>query len=283
MKKHLAVLVASDDSGLREKIRGIVHQFDPSLLMIDASNGADAARKVELQRFAFAIVDEKTSKKEGYQVVRSFEEMEAHQKPQISILLTNDDQKLPEVKTLQKSKIESELPHFLREFLKPQTAAPKKGVDTVIIQPFLSGIKRVFEVMAQVDVEVEGEVFVKEENTSSGDISAIMEVKAKKYSGSVALSFPKTTYLALTNKIFMTEETTINEENEDMCGEFCNQMFGQAKIVMNKHGHDLIPALPTIITGEKHKIKHMVGGRCIVANLKTQYGSFTVELVAKAV
>jgi CheY-like chemotaxis protein len=60
-------------------------------------------------------------------------------------------------------------------------------------------------------------------------------------------------------------------------------LFGLTKARMNAESGILIDkAIPTIISGNKHTISHMLVGKCLVVKFNTSRGSFTIEAIVKA-
>lgn len=69
----------------------------------------------------------------------------------------------------------------------------------------------------------------------------------------------------------------INDENRDAVAEICNQIFGYAKNILNINGHSIKKAIPSIISGDNHVIKHLIPGPCLAVTFNTLYGHFTIE------
>lgn len=46
-------------------------------------------------------------------------------------------------------------------------------------------------------------------------------------------------------------------------------------------GLDIAKAIPTVIEGKKHTIKHMIDGKCLTVKFNTKNGSFTIEAVVQ--
>lgn len=50
-------------------------------------------------------------------------------------------------------------------------------------------------------------------------------------------------------------------------------------MILNEMGHELQPAMPSVVVGDNHRIKHLVDGKCIVVRFKTNDGFFSVEAI----
>lgn len=64
------------------------------------------------------------------------------------------------------------------------------------------------------------------------------------FQGSYYIHFDQRTYLNIVNRLLMTEDTEINDENKDFAGEIVNMIYGQAKISLNQYGHNFTKAFP---------------------------------------
>lgn len=93
----------------------------------------------------------------------------------------------------------------------------------------------------------------------------------------MAVTFEKSCFVHVVGNMLGESYTEIDDEIKDAVGELCNQIFGLAKSELNDHGHDIQPALPTIIADGPHSIKHLVDRPCVSIQFETDHGRFTVE------
>ncbi|MFY7992638.1 MAG: chemotaxis protein CheX [Bacteriovoracaceae bacterium] len=155
-------------------------------------------------------------------------------------------------------------------------------IDVNFILPFIESTLEVLKVTASTQA-TKDKVYIKTGNEPSGDISAIVSMNSPKFLGSFAISFEEACFLEIVSNMLMEDYKTINEENRDAVGEICNQVFGMAKARMNDEmGLDIAKAIPTVIEGKKHTIKHMIDGKCITVKFNTTKGSFTIEAVVQS-
>jgi chemotaxis protein CheX len=153
-----------------------------------------------------------------------------------------------------------------------------KAVDVNFINPFIEATLQVLRTTANTPATKE-QVFLRKEDDLSGDISAIVAMNGNKFRGSMAISFDSGSFLSVVNGMLDEKFTAITEENSDAAGEICNQIFGVAKKVLNQDGHDIQPAVPSVVVGAGHKIKHQFSGPCIAVRFKTSQGFFTIEAI----
>lgn len=283
------VIVADDDMEVRLQVKEILQSEYKNVLVIEASDGADAIRKIKLQKFALALIDLKMPKFEGSAVLDAISTLPGEYKPD-HILVISAFSSATEIQSKYGSHIGYLAKPFSREdFLKmtngffpvnaePSTVSSGQRFDLVIVNAFIDATIKVLETMAQTPV-VKDSLYLRDPNQPSGDISAILAIHSTTHRGSMAISFSKDCFLGVLNRMLGENHQSITPENADAAAELCNQIFGLAKKEVNANGNDLQPAIPSIITGVNHKIQHKTSGPCITVKFKTDVGTFTIETV----
>jgi chemotaxis protein CheX len=122
-------------------------------------------------------------------------------------------------------------------------------------------------------------VFARGTDQISGDISAIMPMNSERFLGSMAIAFEEMCFLGIVEQMLGEVFTEITPDIQDAAGEICKQVFGMSKKILNSNGHTIQSALPTVIAGKGHSIKHTVSGVCIAVKFNCTYGNFVVEAV----
>lgn len=283
------VIVADDDMEVRLQVKEILQAEHKNVLVIEASDGADAIRKIKLQKFTLALIDLKMPKFEGSAVLDAISTLPGEYKPE-HILVISAFSNAKEIQEKYGLHIGYLPKPFSREdFLKstnsffpkvqePSTTSPGQRFDLVIVNAFIDGTIKVLETMAQTPV-VKDSLYLRDPNQPSGDISAILAIHSTTHRGSMAISFSRECFLGVLNRMLGENHQSITPENADAAAELCNQIFGIAKKEVNANGNDLQPAIPSIITGDNHKIQHKTNGPCITVKFKTDVGNFTIETV----
>jgi chemotaxis protein CheX len=163
---------------------------------------------------------------------------------------------------------------------KPEVKTTKNKVDIEFINPFIDATLKVLSITAGIAAKKE-EVFIRKSDQISGDISALIAMNSQEYLGSFAVSFSEKCFLSVVNSMLGENYTAITAEIQDAAAEVCNQIFGMAKKILNENGHTIQPAIPSVISGKSHSIKHTIGGVCIGVKFSTPAGPFQVEAVIK--
>jgi chemotaxis protein CheX len=81
--------------------------------------------------------------------------------------------------------------------------------------------------------------------------------------------------------MFGEEHQEIDEEVKDAVGELTNMISGDSRRRLQEIGHTFQGAIPTVISGKGHEIRHVTKGPILSIPFSTQAGNFTVEVCFK--
>ncbi len=144
------------------------------------------------------------------------------------------------------------------------------------INPFLKATTNVLKTMAFTEV-VPGKPFLKKEPMAGGDISGIIGITGET-EGSMSISFSEGCICQIVSNMFGETITALNQEVEDAVGEITNMISGDARRELAEKGHILKGAIPSVVSGKNHSIKHMAKGPAIAIPFSTPGGQFVVEI-----
>ncbi len=145
-----------------------------------------------------------------------------------------------------------------------------------LINPFLKATTNVIKTMAFTEV-VPGKPYLKKDGPAGGDISGIIGITGET-DGSMSISFSEGCICQIVSNMFGESVTQINKEVEDAVGEITNMISGDARRELAEKGHVLKGAIPSVISGKNHTIKHMSNGPAIAIPFSTAGGHFIVEV-----
>jgi len=148
-----------------------------------------------------------------------------------------------------------------------------------IINSFLEATVSVIKTMASVDL-TPGKPFIKKGSISTGDISGIVGM-AGESEGSLSLSFSKECILYIVSSMFGETVTDINEEVKDAVGELTNMISGDARRRLETAGILYHGAIPSVISGPNHEIRHVTKEPIICIPFDSANGGFHLELCFK--
>ena len=144
------------------------------------------------------------------------------------------------------------------------------------INPFLEATTSVLKTMAFLE-PIPGKPFIKKGGASTGDISGIVGITGEA-EGSLCLSFSKACILFIISKMLGEEQKEINEEVKDAVGELTNMISGDSRRRLQDLGHSFQGAIPSVISGPGHEVKHITRGPILSIPFATQAGDFVVEV-----
>ena len=148
------------------------------------------------------------------------------------------------------------------------------------INPFINSINNAMETMVGISPERK-EPVVKEESSTTSDVSGMIGFAEKNISGSVALSFPSATILKVFEKMMGAPADGINGEVEDIVGELTNIVVGGAKKEFSELGYPYHLSIPMVVSGKNHSIKHKHDKPITVISFSIDSNDFTMEISLK--
>jgi len=284
------VLIIDDEPDIREIISETLEEHELPIKTYQARDGVEGLTKIRNQLFDIVITDLNMPKMSGKALLQEVNNIDKDFKPKNFIVASGHVEKelLKDtpggVSIIKKPFAMGDLMKYVSVILtakkkkKTQTkSSPKLNVE--FINPFIEATLEVLEVMCQTPAEKDF-LFVKEDSQNLGDITGVIPISSEKYIGSMALTFSKEVYLKLMLRMLGEEFTEINDDNKDGVGELCNQIFANAKAVLNKMDIFLDMTLPSVITGRDHNVNHAVSGASVLGvYFKTEFGTFVVECV----
>lgn len=144
------------------------------------------------------------------------------------------------------------------------------------INPFLTATVNVIKTMAFIEVKA-GKPFLKKDNLATGDVTGIIGITGET-EGSMSVSFSEACILAIVSNMFGEKIEAINEEVEDAVGEITNMISGDARRSLDDAGINLKAAIPSVVSGKSHHVRHITTSPVVAIPFETQAGSFTIEV-----
>ena len=149
-------------------------------------------------------------------------------------------------------------------------------MDVRFINPFLEGTISVLTTMAFVE-PMPGKPRLKAENRAMGDISGIIGLTGSAR-GSLAISFSEKCILKIVNNMLGENLTEINDDIRDAVGEITNMISGDARKRLEGDGFKIMAAIPRVICGKDHEVKHVLGKPSIIIPFEIKEGLFVVDV-----
>ena len=153
------------------------------------------------------------------------------------------------------------------------------GMKAEFINPFLEATVSVIKTMAFLE-PIAGKPYIKKGASALGDVSGIVGI-AGEAEGSICLTFSKECILLIISRMFGEEQKEINDEVKDAVGELTNMISGDSRRRLDEIGHHFVGAIPSVVSGPGHEVKHITKGPILSIPFNTTAGNFTVEVCLK--
>lgn len=138
------------------------------------------------------------------------------------------------------------------EAVKAHSSKVASSIKSEFVTALAQAVVEIFKVQTSTEVKVQKPRLKSEATVMSYDIVSVISLHSDQFQGTIALCFPKATYLNIYNAMLGESATEINEENRDAAGELLNMIFGMAKSkIMNDKQLSIQKAIPTVLSGEK--------------------------------
>ncbi|RLB87626.1 MAG: chemotaxis protein CheX [Deltaproteobacteria bacterium] len=149
-------------------------------------------------------------------------------------------------------------------------------MDVKLINPFIDATICVLETMAFVKV-MPGKPYLKKDNFAVGDVTGILGLTGIA-NGTIAVTFEEKCILTIVSNMFGEPMDTLNDDISDAVGELTNMISGQARRGLEQMGKVFKAAIPSVVTGKNHSIRHYSEGPKIAIPFNTDGGNFTIEV-----
>lgn len=145
------------------------------------------------------------------------------------------------------------------------------------VNPFLEALLNVLRTMAGMDARP-GRPDIKKTNISSGDVTGLIGMTSELARGTLAISFTETVILDITQRMLGEAVDRIDATVTDMVGEITNMVTGGAKKILSEKGYHFDMAIPSVVAGKEHVIRHKSTAPVITVPFRTERGDFFIEV-----
>jgi chemotaxis protein CheX len=149
-------------------------------------------------------------------------------------------------------------------------------MDVTLINPFINATLNVLETMAFIKV-TPGKPYVKKDNVAVGDVTGVLGLTGIA-NGTISVSFEEHCILTIVSNMFGETMERLNDDISDAVGELTNMISGQARRELEQMGKVFKAAIPSVVTGKNHSIRHYSDGPKIAIPFNTDGGDFTIEV-----
>jgi chemotaxis protein CheX len=94
----------------------------------------------------------------------------------------------------------------------------------------------------------------------------------------MALSFSEGAILKIVSNMLGETMTEVDDDITDAVGEITNMVSGASRKELEATGFTITAAIPTVVAGKEHMIKHVLGGPSLIIPFETENGPFAVDI-----
>ena len=153
-------------------------------------------------------------------------------------------------------------------------------MDVKYINPFLEATINVLKTMAFTEV-IPQKPYLKKDHVAEGDVSGIIGLTGEA-TGSLSVSFNFALIQTIMHNMLGEDVSEVTNDVRDAVGELTNMISGDARRLLQQEGLSLSAAIPTIVAGKAHTIKHVINGPIIVIPFSAEgEGKVSVEVSLK--
>ncbi len=154
----------------------------------------------------------------------------------------------------------------------------EKKIEQVITK-FSSSVVNVLGTMAMTQADPE-KAYVKKDNTAKGDISGVIGFSSPsgKSKGTMSVTFTEQSVLGVINSMLGEDFQKISDDVADAVGELTNMICGQARKGLAEIGINYEGAIPSVVSGKNHSIRHVSSSAILAIPFNTKHGPIIVEV-----
>lgn len=149
-------------------------------------------------------------------------------------------------------------------------------MDVRLVNPFIDATLHVLKTMASVEAKP-GKPYIKKAQRAAGDVSAVIGLTGEA-NGTISITFPAKSIMGIVSKMFGETITQLDGEVSDAVGEIANMISGQARQKLEKMGRLLHGAIPSVIMGKDHQVRHISSHPIVAVPFESEDGGFTIEV-----
>ncbi len=154
-------------------------------------------------------------------------------------------------------------------------------LDFNFINPFIESVLTTLKTQCHI-AATPGKVFWKGEEQDkkiSLSIAALIDLTSSIFKGSIALCFPKDTFLKIMSSMLGETYTEITKDIEDGAGELLNIIFGCSKRVLNEKNFNIKRVIPTIVQGDNLTVRTLSKKTSVILPFSSDAGNFQIEIM----
>lgn len=284
------ILVVDDEEHNREMYSEAFREHGDFEVVV-AKDGLEAYRLARQRTFDAICTDFRMPKLDGAKLIVALRDNEPNKKIPMVVITGFKEEALEEcdkaqvmdgVTFVEKPISPTKLVETVRPMLKVvknEAMPPAKPIDQKLIRPFIDAVTLTIKSMGQAkEVKAEDSYLLRPGEKMGVDISGAISIVSSNFKGTLYVSFPKATLLAVLNNMLGANHTQFTEELEDASAELTNIIYGNTKRVLSEQGYEFQTTLPSVVRGAEHQINSNGQYSVIVTPFKTNLGKMYLQI-----
>jgi chemotaxis protein CheX len=261
----------------------------PQRKVLNAGTPSEAYMRALTHRFDLVVTDFRMPKTDGVDLIKSIRSQKLN--TNVPVLIISGFPQDVERKMLQMADYEilakpfniDDLSSAAERLLSLEKSRPikKTQFDIEILNEYInSAYSTIRALTGEQSIKADKPFIAKKDEALKADITALINIQASKFSGTIALSFPEATYLKLVAGLTKVEQVTITDENSKTAGSIVSLINGQARAALAEKGRSLSEASPLIVTGKDHSLHTPEHSLTMVVPIRADIGEFSLLAIA---
>jgi len=284
------ILVIDDERDIADSICEIVSSVEGRKI-INAASPSEAYMRSVGNKFDLIITDFQMPKTDGVDLIKVIRGQKQNAKTPVILISAHTEEalkkigRMSDVFVINKPFMADELLKAVQDMLAMPSFSDdrKPHIDVQILTEFISATSQVIKTLTGVEeIKVEKPYLYDPHKASplGTDISGLLEMRTFQFQGSIAISFPKATFLKMVSGLMKESQSEITEKNLSHAGAIMGLIYEHAKTSLAGKNMDLSATSPQIITGSNHRVSSYVGQLTMVVPVKTLAGEFYLVVTA---
>lgn len=285
------ILVVDDEEHNREMYSEAFKENNEFEVVV-AKDGLEAYRLARQRTFDAICTDFRMPKLDGAKLIVALRDNEPNKDIPMIVITGFKEEAVDECekaqvadgltfveKPISPSKLVDTVRPMLKVLSQTPTVAKAKPIDSKMIKPFIEALTLTIKSMGQAKEVVAEKSYILRKGEKLGvDVSGAISIISTSFKGTLYVSFPKDTILAVVNNMLGEKHTQMTADMDDASAELTNIIYGNTKRVLSEQGYEFQTTLPSVVKGADHAMTSNGQYPVIVTLLTTDLGKIFIQI-----
>jgi len=284
-KSKKSALLFNKEEGVRDSVKELLTSNVDGIFIVEASSVPECLLKLQNQKFTLLVMNSEYCHEENERFVDLV--FKDEQSSPDNIILLGEPKKIDAIESVNLQSIPEPLDIDKFQKIVKDVFYPKEN-NSRLEENILKKVsaKLLTELAISTDETVEtlsglkltkDEIYKRNENAVTGDVSGVVLIHSKIFKASVAVSFSMELFLEILGRFQGGVALDPTEEELQFAGEICNQVCGLLIEKLEDFPTDLKIDVPRVITNTQHVVDHPFDVPVIAIRYTTMLGDVVME------